>query len=370
MPRVPFYNVKVEGHDITPWVDSVAAIEDDRQADSVTVSIPDPRMIYADALFEGSSMDVDLGYAESGQHALIIRAVVTKVEVNYPDNGTPKLTLKGEDRSILMGLKEQNKYWRNLKVTEIVTKIAKSYGFKTVQASLSNDPVRKRPIHQDGKTDLQFVQDLAKKYHARCFVELDAQGDEVFYFIPERRLVTLNRPNKIILTYRMGPASNLISFSPSFDSSYIDRKREVYDIDRKGNAVQSRDSGPTQEVIWKLDKARMAQANQRDTNLINTLYQSGANRKKQLAKDLHARRKGVGAVAVDQSDTDPDADTFESRRLGMTATGLTMGNIWLRSKTNVFIHGASERFDGGWYVSRVTNRVDGNGFKTEFKCVR
>ena len=55
----------------------------------------------------------------------------------------------------------------------------------------------------------------------------------------------------------------------------------------------------------------------------------------------------------------------------MTATGLTLGNIWLRSKTNVVIHGASERFNGNWYVSRVTNRIDtSGGFKTEFKCVR
>jgi phage protein D len=257
-----------------------------------------------------------------------------------------------------------------VKVTDIVTKIANSYQFKKVQATLANDPVRHRPIHQDGKTDLQFLQDLAKKYHAMCFVELDAQGDEVFYFIPERRLVSLKRPNKIILSYRTGPASNLISFSPAFDSSYIDRKREVNDIDRKGNAVQSRDSGPTQEVIWKLDPDRVALANARDKDVIKALHKSGADRKKTLAADLHARRKAIGEVVVDQSDTDPDADTFESRRLGMTATGLTMGNIWLRSKTNVFIHGTSERFNGDWYVSRVTNRIDGSGFKTEFKCVR
>jgi phage protein D len=369
-PRVPYYKITLEKQDITEWVDSVSAVEDDRQADSVTVTIPDPRMIYADALFEGSEMNVDMGYAEKDQHAPILRAIVTKVEVNYPDNGTPKLSLKGEDRSILMGLKEENKYWRNLKVTEIVTKIAKPYGFKKVDASLANDPVRKRPIHQDGKTDLQFVQDLAKKYHARCFVELDAHGDEIFYFIPERRLVNLKRPDKIILTYRMGTGSNLISFSPSFDSSYIDREREVNDVDRKGNKVQSRDTTPTQEVIWTLDSIRMALANKRDTDTINALYKAGADRKKKLAKDLHARQKVVGEVLVDQGDSEPDSDTFQSRRLGMTATGVTMGNIWLRSKTNVFIHGTNERFNGDWYVSRVTNRIDGSGFKTEFKCVR
>src|SRR5690242_11183932 len=67
--RAPFYAVKLEGVDITSWISSVSVVEDDRQADSVTLTIPDPRMIYADALFEGSTVEVDAGYAEKGQHA-------------------------------------------------------------------------------------------------------------------------------------------------------------------------------------------------------------------------------------------------------------------------------------------------------------
>ena len=93
-------------------VSSVTAVEDDRQADNVTITIPDPRMIYADGLFEGSE-EVDMGYAEPNQHALMLRAIITKVEQGYPENGVPTLTLKGEDKSILMGLIEKKKLWRD-----------------------------------------------------------------------------------------------------------------------------------------------------------------------------------------------------------------------------------------------------------------
>ena len=62
--RVPYYRVTMEGEDITSWVSSVSMVEDDHQTDHVSLTIPDPRMIYADALFEGSSVEVDAGYAD------------------------------------------------------------------------------------------------------------------------------------------------------------------------------------------------------------------------------------------------------------------------------------------------------------------
>jgi phage protein D len=82
--RVPFYEIKLEGEDITPWVQSVTIVEDDRQADNVTITIPDPRMIYTDGLFEGSTVEVDMGYAEPNQHALMLRATITKIEMVCP----------------------------------------------------------------------------------------------------------------------------------------------------------------------------------------------------------------------------------------------------------------------------------------------
>src|SRR5262245_33482319 len=109
--RTPFLSVTLEGQDITPWVSGVSITEDDKQSDSVSVTVPDPRMLYSDALFEGSITEIDLGYAEPGQHAMMIRATITKVEQSYPDGGVPTVTLKGEDKSITLGLVEKRKVW-------------------------------------------------------------------------------------------------------------------------------------------------------------------------------------------------------------------------------------------------------------------
>jgi phage protein D len=338
--RVPFYQVKVEGRDITPWVSGVTAVEDDRQADSVSVTVPDPRMLYGDSLIEGSEAEIDMGYAGDGQHALMLRAVITKVEQSYPEGGVPALTLKGEDRSILMGLVERKRVWRNRKVTDIVKAVARPYRFK-VTAQLSPDKVPSRAIVQ-----------------------------EVLYFIPERRVVSLNRPDELVLAYRTGPASNLLSFSPSFDSSYIDRRKEIADIDRQGRKVKTQDKPPASVVVWDLDKELLEVTNERDKALVTQLYQSGIARKRDLGSKLASRRATIGRAAADSDDLESTNDTLEALQLGMTASGTAIGNIWLRAKSAVHVAGVHARFSGRWYVSNVTHKIAGGAYTTDFKCVR
>jgi phage protein D len=369
--RVPFIDVRLEGQNITDWVRSVSVTEDDRQSDSVTITLDDPQLLRADGLFEGSEAEVDLGYAEPGQHALLIRAMITKVEVSYPDAGVPSISLKGEDRSIQMGLVERKKVWRDRTVTDIVRAVARPYGFARVQAELSPDPkIRNTPINQDGKTDLAFLQELAKTYLAKCFVELDEGDREVLYFLPERRVVTLRRPETLVLRYRSDPGSNLVSFSPSFDSGYIDRLKEVTDIDDEGHQVESQPKPPEDVVLWDLDEGRLSTSSARDQDRLRQLYRRGVTRKRELQKALSARRPAVGLVVPDQGAIEATNDVLESRRLGMTASGTTVGTIWLRAKSTVVVRGVNDRFNGEWYVSSVTHKVDGGGYRTDFACVR
>jgi phage protein D len=54
----------------------------------------------------------------------------------------------------------------------------------------------------------------------------------------------------------------------------------------------------------------------------------------------------------------------------MSATGTTVGSIWLRAKSNVTVTGVHQRFAGEWYITSVTHTVDPSGYKSEFKAVR
>ena len=368
--RVPYYAVSIGGQDITPWVAAVQVVEDDRLADSVTITVNDPRMIYADALLEGSVAEVDLGYPEKDRHTLLIRAVLTKIDVSYLENGTPQVKLKGEDFSIWMGLTEKKKQWKDTTVNAIVRAIAKPYGFADVVASLSPDPKVIRE-YQGGRTDLAFLQHLARKHAAKCFVELNKDNREVLYFIPERRVLDLRRADKLMLRYRQGPTSNLLTFVPSFDGSYIDRFKQVNDIDDRGQAVSTRAPALPDAPVWQLPDDLRSRANPADQERIKALHKAGIAARDKLRKALGAPKPLTGKVApTTQQQLDDESKTLASRRQGMSATGSTIGTIWLRAKCHVSISGVHERFAGDWYVTGVTHTVDSGGYKTDFKAVR
>jgi phage protein D len=369
--RSPYYNVAVEGVDVTSWVSSVSVTEDDHEADSVVITVPDPRMIYADALFEGTTAVVDLGYTEPGEHATLIRATITKVELTYPDNGVPTLTLKGQDRTIEMALTEKNRRFSKGPVSRAIKTIAGENGFSSSVIQVKPDvQLSSQPLHQDSKTDLAFLQELAKNHHCKCFVELDERDEEVFYFIPERRIVGVRRPEKLVLSYRLGTESNLVSFSPTFDQSYIDRPKQSKDVGKNGKKIDTQVQPPIEVVMWKLDGVRMARASDADSTAIKRLYAAGSAKKLLLQQQLTKPLPMVGKVSADQAQLNADKDVLESRALGQSATGSTFGNIWLRAKSKVTITGTSERFDGEWYVSQVTHKIDTGGFKSDFKAIR
>ncbi|GLZ78613.1 hypothetical protein Afil01_34200 [Actinorhabdospora filicis] len=367
--RTPYFSVVVEGRDITRWVSSVQVVEDDRLADNVSLAVNDPKLIYADGLMEGCKAEIDIGYNEPGQHAMMLRALITKVEVSYPDGGIPQVKLKGEDKSIEMGLVEKKKRWSSTTLKDVVQKIAAPYGFASVVAD-PNPNAKISSENQDGKTDLAFLQDLAKKYQSKCFVELDENLREVLYFIPDRRILSINRPEQLVLRYRMGPRSNLMTFSPAFDASYIDRVKEVNDLDSGGKSVGTPEQPPAEVFIWDLAGDLRARASRADADDIEALYDVGARAREKLQQDLAKPKPAVGAVAADQKTLDDETGSLESRRLGMSATGTTAGSIWLRAKCNVTVAGVHERFNGDWYVSSVTHTVDAGGYKSEFKAVR
>jgi phage protein D len=367
--RVPYFSVVIEGQDITPWVSGLRLVEHDQQADSVTITVPDPQMIYADALMEGCRAEIDLGYRRADQHALMLRALITKVELEYPENGVPSAKLKGEDSSIEMGLVEKKKNWKNTTVTGIVGEIGRSNGYATVQARLDHDP-KVTSLLQDAKTDLAFLQQLAKKHRAKCFVELDDNDQEVLYFIPERRVVGIRRPDMLVLRYRQGPGSNLTSFSPSFDASYIDRLKEVDDLDDHGTAVKTPQQPPAEVVLWDLPADLGKRLSHADRQRVKTLFDAGGRAKKKLQGQLAAPRPRAGEVVRNQDELDARSGTLESRRMGMSASGSTIGTIWLRAKANVVISGVHQRFAGEWYVSSVTHAIDSGGYRSDFTAVR
>ena len=366
-----FLSVTLEGIDITDWVTGASVTEDDRRADQVTVTVADPQLFLADCLIEGSVMEVDLGYAEPDGHALLIRAVVTKVEISYGANGLAQVSLKGTDGSVRMGYEERKKKWKDTTVTAIVREIGERHGFTDIVARLDPDPVvGNKPLHQDGKTDLAFLQELARKYKAKCFVELNGDNQEALYFIPERDVLAVRRVDRFPLRYRLGPQSNLLNFSAKFDVSFVDRQKTLHDVDDDGNDIAETDETPPDVHIWPLDPARLASASPADRGRIEALYIAGTTRKRAFQAQIAARRVTAGEVRRDPVEITRRNAAEPTRTLGQSGSGAVIGTILMRAKSIVTIDGCAERDNGEWYVNSVTHAVGTRGFTTSFNCTR
>ena len=122
-------------------------------------------------------------------------------------------------------------------------------------------------------------------------------------------------------------------------------------------------------ATWKLPDLRN-RVSAADGERIKALYDAGLRRRTDLQDKLGAPRARSGEVARNQEELDARSGRLESRRLGMSANGTTIGTIWLRAKSNVTVTGVHERFAGEWYVSSVTHTIDASGYRTDFKAVR
>lgn len=163
---VPSYDVWVKGtkinQDRKKCIDSVEIKETVDGADTCTINISDPEFIFIeDNIFlEKSSLKVQLGF-EGCTTKQTFEGYISAVDISFPENGIPHLTITGMDKTHLMNRTKKNKTWTNTTSAKIVESIVKSYGFKCVVESGYNFKT-KESISQSKQTDADFLQKLAK----------------------------------------------------------------------------------------------------------------------------------------------------------------------------------------------------------------
>lgn len=163
---VPSYDVWVKGtkinQDRKKCIDSVEIKETVDGADTCTINISDPEFIFIeDNIFlEKSSLKVQLGF-DGCTTKQTFEGYISAVDISFPENGIPQLTITGMDKTHLMNRTKKNKTWTNTTSAKIVESIAKSYGFKCVVESGYNFKT-KESISQSKQTDADFLQKLAK----------------------------------------------------------------------------------------------------------------------------------------------------------------------------------------------------------------
>lgn len=122
---------------------------------------------------------------------------ISAIDVSFPDNGCPLLTINCIDNSHLMNKEGKSRSWDNCTSASVVAKIAKEHGFKCVVEKGYNFTVQDT-ITQSDQTDIEFCESLADDERDPFMCKLI--GDTLYYI---KKKVSGNP--KVTLVYKDYP---------------------------------------------------------------------------------------------------------------------------------------------------------------------
>ena len=281
----------------------------------------------------------------SGKTEPLIEAYVTESNANFANQpGQSVLNVVAMEPTALMNLNEYSQAWPNMADSDIAETIFGDYQF---------DPVvdQTQPSWQENDyttiqhgTDIQFLQQLARRNGYECYVELNPETSlvEGHFHLPK-----LQQNPQGVLSVNMGDATNVNSFNARFNNiGPVKAKASNIDIESKDD--QSSD----------VDEQAL-------TDLGNT-PSLGSDKPGQILLT------GTGLSSTAELQTVAQAEV-DRASWAITADGevntVAYGNI-LRAKRLVLVRGAGPEFSGTYYVQSVTHIINGEGYSQKFSLKR
>jgi phage protein D len=187
--EVAVASVKIEGIETFSNVEVLDVEDSDRLIDKATVVFDDTYGIAAATMLEQRNVVIELGW--SSEQARVFEGIVWRVKTEARGDGSgskQRVTLVALDLSYKLNQGEgKAKVHPPGKLSDILKRIVAPYQIPVGQIKLAQDPEFKpeAPLTQGPKTDWAFIQELAVRYGARAFVEVNGDKSQ-FYFVSEK----------------------------------------------------------------------------------------------------------------------------------------------------------------------------------------
>lgn len=361
-------------YDLSSDLSSFTVEEEDRTPTRLTIQLSDPWTVFSHAFQEGMEVEAELGDEED--HRVVFRGRIYHVDSGLPQDGTPTLTLKAYDASMVMGLRERNRRFRDVPLSDIVRNVTEPHlEGRELRLALLGDPVFDgEGLRQREETDLCFLRRLAEDAQCAMGVQVGEEADS-FMFVAQQTV--LREEPAVVLHYgRCDVEHRLLTFNAQVDVGDIALPRTIASMDpRSGEVVEPRAS--------RLEEVGRPEDRLRDDNLaafeerhpdrgaaLRELIDAAEVVAPELRTELgEARRSPVEAFASADQVIQHGEQQPSSSLHGMQATGSTVGNKDLHVRSALAIEGGG-RFSGRWFVSKTTHSFDRQGYRTEFTCER
>lgn len=338
-PYAPRFEIRISGLTLTANVTNLtSSLTVETNLDlagtfSIALHNPDNSLLDS-ALFDlGKTVEIHLGYGNDLEPAFL--GEITSIAPSFPTDGAPAVRVSGYDKSYKMRRNQpEPTEYKFVNDSAVAARIAIENGLIPIV-----DPtpgVHKKLIQAE--SDMAFLKSRAERY----FMDVYVEWDRLHFQFP--------RPQTAAHILEWG--RNLSSFSPTISSAGLASIQFI--------------RGYNQELAQTI--AGIALALDFDpTNLQERLGSS--------AMDLLASlvRKGIRHNKVDNPlDAAVVAKSMLANLLeGMyEGTGTCIGIPGLTAGNYIAIRGVGKRFSGTYRTRRVTHRIDGSGFHTEFEITQ
>ena len=283
----------------------------------------------------GNVVEVKLGYANDLETLII--GEITGIEPEFAFDRLPRLTVRGYDRRHRLQRGRKTQTFVQQKDSDIAAKIARDAG---LTAQVEDSQVVHDYILQAEQTDIEFLQERAKRIHYEVVVE-----DKTLFFRP------VANGSSEILTLSFD--DDLMEFYPRLSSM-----GQVSELTVRGwNPKQK------QEIVGQ---ARVGDE-------VSTM--GGQNSGAALVEDAFGT--AVARVSDRPMLTQAEADRFAKARFNslsltlITGEGLCWGRTDLRPGKVIKIDGIGRRFSGQYYVTATVHRYHTqSGYRTHFTVRR
>lgn len=235
--KVPYFNLTLRGKELDEYrmsmINSVVYEDNATGSDLLTISLTDPDLeLLSDDIFVKECPVTFVGGWLKGD-VVTFEGFITVIDINFPKGQPPTMTINCMDNTHVMNLKKHQRTWENTKISDIASRIFKSYGMTAIVDD-TGEPVES--VSQND-TDIRFLTKQAEEQYETylCYVE-----GHTGYFVKKK---VLDKPQET-LSYRQGKG-NLLSFSPRINKQSKRVEVGKAEVNLKDNAIDKAQTNDT-----------------------------------------------------------------------------------------------------------------------------
>lgn len=359
---MPYVDLTIEGVPLSGRVSTVTLEESDSGADQANISLIDGEGVLADVLQEGMEVALDLG--SFSLHAQVFRGLLTRLSATYSTAGN-RLEIEAHDALIRMNGVPCTRAFRQTDLASIVQQLARCAALQIGRIDILDPPQFSalRPCQQVEETDLAFLNRLAREFDCRMYIDHD--GGDTLHFVSTERLLEADAIESALVL-----GQNLSELEASVEAFAAGRTLRLVTTDQEsGQRIESLQAFRKRES-WTPDVKRLAMVGPESGKLMS-LFLKGGERREQALRAWGEVPREVGSPSGKLSDMQQGRGNA-ARVTGLTARGQADGDILLRPRRCVMVHGCGGRWSGSWYLAKVTHELNlsERDYRCSFVCTR